>query len=181
MARMTYVAMLEPGEDGIGVSFPDLPGCVSFGDSASDVVRNAEEALSLHLEGLAQDAEPYPEATDLRVVAAETRQDPAFHDAVFVLVTAEAPDEAERVNVYLTKSLLQRVDAHARAAGINRSVFFTRAANAFITGLSAKREALMDEVVGKMADRIAAGLVKSGAQNVRVSEGGTDVTFTIPD
>ncbi|WP_300676912.1 type II toxin-antitoxin system HicB family antitoxin [uncultured Acetatifactor sp.] len=31
---MTYLAILEPGEDGsYGISFPDLPGCFSYGEN----------------------------------------------------------------------------------------------------------------------------------------------------
>ena len=33
MLSMTYLAVLEPGEDGsYGISFPDLPGCFSYGE-----------------------------------------------------------------------------------------------------------------------------------------------------
>ena len=50
----------------------------------------------------------------------------------YALVTVEAPDEAERVNVYLSRSLLQRVDRFARDAGLNRSAFFSQAAASYI-------------------------------------------------
>ena len=34
MSNMTYLAILEPGEDGsYGISFPDLPGCFSYGEN----------------------------------------------------------------------------------------------------------------------------------------------------
>ena len=53
MARMTYWAVLERGEDGgFGVFFPDLDGCITLGDTAAEAAENAREALSLHLEAM---------------------------------------------------------------------------------------------------------------------------------
>ena len=49
MLNLTYLAVLEPGEDGsYSVSFPDLPGCFSYGDNLTEAQRMAEEAASLH-------------------------------------------------------------------------------------------------------------------------------------
>lgn len=33
MRKLTYLAILEPSSDGYGVYFPDIPGCISFGDN----------------------------------------------------------------------------------------------------------------------------------------------------
>lgn len=37
-----------------------------------------------------------------------------------------------RVNICLTRNLLERIDAHAKRAGVNRSVFFIQAARAYM-------------------------------------------------
>ena len=77
MLNMTYLAVLEPGEDGsYGISFPDLPGCFSFGENLIEAQRMAEEAASLHVYGMERDGEKIPtpsvslprEATDGMVV-----------------------------------------------------------------------------------------------------------------
>lgn len=61
MLNLTYLAVLEPGEDGsYSVSFPDLPGCFSYGDDLEDARKMAEEAASLHVYGMEQDGEPIP-------------------------------------------------------------------------------------------------------------------------
>ena len=61
MKNLTYLAVLEPGEDGsYSVSFPDLPGCFSLGDDLQDARRMAEEAASLHVYGLEEDGEEIP-------------------------------------------------------------------------------------------------------------------------
>jgi len=53
--KLTYFAVLEPCEAGYGVYFPDLPGCVSMGDTYDQAIRNANEALGLHLWGMEDD------------------------------------------------------------------------------------------------------------------------------
>lgn len=62
MLNLTYLAILEPGEDGsYGISFPDLPGCFSFCDSLAEAGPMAAEAASLHVYGMEQDGEAIPE------------------------------------------------------------------------------------------------------------------------
>ena len=61
MLNLTYLAVLEPGEDGsYSVSFPDLPGCFSYGDNLAEAQRMAEEAASLHVYGMERDGDKIP-------------------------------------------------------------------------------------------------------------------------
>ena len=49
---------------------PDLPGCVSTGDTREECERNLTEAIEFHLEGMREDGEPIPEpATYVSMVA----------------------------------------------------------------------------------------------------------------
>lgn len=77
MLNLTYLAVLEPGEDGsYSISFPDLPGCFSYGDNLAEAQRMAEEAASLHVYGMERDGDEIPtpslnlprESTDGNVV-----------------------------------------------------------------------------------------------------------------
>ncbi len=45
-----YQALIEKDGISYSVSFPDLPGCFSTGDTRDDAAENAREALSLYLE-----------------------------------------------------------------------------------------------------------------------------------
>ena len=81
MLNLTYLAIMEPGENGsYSVSFPDLPGCFSYGADLEEASRMAAEAASLHVYGLEQDNEPIPapslslpkEVTDGNVVVSVT-------------------------------------------------------------------------------------------------------------
>lgn len=61
MKKITYLAILEPAEDGgYGVYFPDLPGCISYGKNIEDAQTNAVEAAGLHLYGMESDEEIFP-------------------------------------------------------------------------------------------------------------------------
>ena len=61
MRKLTYLAVLEPSADGYGVFFPDLPGCISFGETILDAQKNAQEALELHIYGMEKDNDTIPD------------------------------------------------------------------------------------------------------------------------
>ena len=60
MRKLTYLAVFEPANDGYGVFFPDLPGCISMGDNLEEAQKNAQEALELHIYGMEKDSENIP-------------------------------------------------------------------------------------------------------------------------
>ena len=121
-----YIALIhkDPGSD-YGVSFPDLPGCVTAGVDLDDARAMAEEALSLHLDGMAEDGEPIPEPSSLEAVMADREN----RDAVAILVDApSATAKAVRVNMTLPEDELARIDKFAAEHGMTRSGFLLHAA-----------------------------------------------------
>ncbi len=56
-----YAVIYEKGETNWGPIVPDLPGCVSIGDTLEEVEENVKEAISLYLEVLAERGEEIPE------------------------------------------------------------------------------------------------------------------------
>jgi predicted RNase H-like HicB family nuclease len=42
---------------------PDLPGCISTGDTLEETKLNIHEAIEFHLDGMRQDGDPIPEPT----------------------------------------------------------------------------------------------------------------------
>ena len=121
-----YIALIhkEPDSD-YGVSFPDLPGCITAGTSLDDARDMAAEALALHLEGFAADNEPAPEPSSLEAIMA----DPVNRDGVAIFVPAplRAP-KTVRINISLPEDVLEEVDSYAEANGYNRSGFLAHAA-----------------------------------------------------
>jgi len=47
-------------DEGISVYYPDLDGCVTFGNDEQEAFKNAREALTMHLHGIEQDGDPMP-------------------------------------------------------------------------------------------------------------------------
>lgn len=56
-----YAVIYEQGETNWGAIVPDLPGCVSIGDTLEQVQENVKEAIELYLEVLQERGEPIPE------------------------------------------------------------------------------------------------------------------------
>jgi predicted RNase H-like HicB family nuclease len=124
-----YPAVLERGEHGaVGVWFPDFPGCVAAARSQEEAMALASGALEAAMRGCAEREERLPEPTPVQDIVA-----PAGSDVIgIVAVGATPPDPSERVNVYLPKSLIERIDRLAAELGMNRSSFFGMAASAMI-------------------------------------------------
>lgn len=62
----SYIGLIHKDVDSdYGVSFPDLPGCISAGRTLDEARAMAQEALSLHIAGLIEDGEPVPPASTL--------------------------------------------------------------------------------------------------------------------
>ena len=58
-----YLIVIEKSETGYGAYVPDLPGCITVGDSVQEVKDNMQEALALHLEDLEEAHMPIPTNT----------------------------------------------------------------------------------------------------------------------
>ncbi|MEK4043345.1 type II toxin-antitoxin system HicB family antitoxin [Paenibacillus sp. FSL H8-0048] len=58
-----YYAKFGYAEDGITVTFPDLPGCITCGYSTEEAIQMAKEALALYLEDMIE--EDIPKSTNI--------------------------------------------------------------------------------------------------------------------
>ena len=57
---MKYLIILEKTSTGYSAYSPDLPGCVSAGDTAEDTETNMREAIEFHIEGMLQEGLSIP-------------------------------------------------------------------------------------------------------------------------
>jgi predicted RNase H-like HicB family nuclease len=55
---MRYAVVIEKGERNYSAYVPDLPGCVSVGDTLEEVKVEIREAIEFHLEGMREDGLP---------------------------------------------------------------------------------------------------------------------------
>ena len=139
MKRRLYPAVLERGPKGtFGAWFPDFPDCVAGGRSQEEAIERAENALGQAVDGLAEHERPLPEPTPIdRIVL------PKGCDFVaYFIVGVDPPDPSERVNVYLPKSLIGRIDRRAAELGMSRSSFCGLAATKALGMFPGAREGL---------------------------------------
>lgn len=78
--RYSFIAVFNIADDGISITFPDLPGCLPCADTLEGAVENAREALALHLWGMEQDNESIPEPTSIQNIQLEENEVPAVID-----------------------------------------------------------------------------------------------------
>lgn len=122
MARY-FPAIVEQASDGFGVFFPDLPGCISAGATVQEAALNAEEALQAHIDLSAEHGDAIPEPSTLDQISV----DPDVVEIARILVRAELPGRAIRVNITLPEDLLAAVDRHAARTGFSRSGLLAQA------------------------------------------------------
>jgi len=115
--RYFYPALFHYAPDGISVTFPDLPGCITCGDNSEEAFRIAREAMALHLYGMEQDGETIPEPS----APTALKPDPA---EVVTLIEAWMPpfrDEIENRAVKKTLTIPKWLDDIAQEHKVNFS------------------------------------------------------------
>jgi len=60
---MKYLIVIEKSETGYSAYSPDLPGCVSTGNTLEETEQNMREAIAFHIEGLKEEGYDIPEPT----------------------------------------------------------------------------------------------------------------------
>lgn len=122
-----YPALFEPREyGGYTVEFPDLPGCLTQGDTEQESMEMAKDALSGHIHAL----------LDLgREVPQPSRPSTLTVPPGAVLALVEGPGDAGRpvrINVSIDRVLLARIDALAKQEGMTRSGLLAAASRRFM-------------------------------------------------
>ena len=56
-----YAVIIEKASGNYSAYVPDLPGCVSVGDTVEETERNIREAIAFHIRGLREDGLDVPE------------------------------------------------------------------------------------------------------------------------
>ena len=125
MANYIAIVHKDPESD-FGVSFPDFPGCISAGRNIDDAKDMAQEALTLHIQGMIEDGDPLPVSSKLEEIMAN----PDFVDAAAYLVVGvpDARPRTVRVNITVPEVTLKQIDAAAKRRGMSRSSFLVHAA-----------------------------------------------------
>lgn len=92
-----------------GVTIPDVLGCFSYGEDIDEALENTKEALALHFDGLMEDNEPIPLATNIR--KHQNNQDYAGGTWAYIdFDISPYLGNQVRFNASLPKGLLERID-----------------------------------------------------------------------
>ncbi|MCL1986094.1 MAG: type II toxin-antitoxin system HicB family antitoxin [Betaproteobacteria bacterium] len=117
----------EPASD-YGITVPDFPGVFSGGSSLDEALANVQDALETYYEGEEIESLPAPTPLDTVIVS------DAAHSGAVVLVDVNFDFLNTRsvpVNITLPLWLRNRIDKAAKDAGMNRSKYLAKAAQAY--------------------------------------------------
>ena len=116
LGKYVFPAVFHPEDIGFSIHFPDLPGCITEGDTLEEASKMARDALELYLYELEQSSEPIPSPTG------------RYHiekDEYIVMVTAHMKvirSEMRNKAVKKTLTIPCWLNEEAEAAGINFSL-----------------------------------------------------------
>ena len=113
-----------------GVSVPDLPGCISAGDTLDEALAMIREAIELHLEGMIEDGQAIPRPKSLEIHRKRHAGAAAF--ALVQIDPANLRTKAVRINITLPERILTRLDRTAKRQGQTRSGLLATAVTEYV-------------------------------------------------
>jgi len=125
----SYIALIEEGKKSFSVVFPDVPGVVTTGNTYEEVIKNAHEALALHLE----EEDNLPAARSLKQIKKEWKEWKEWQsDADFTVTYIDllsVQKKRRRINITIDENILSRIDKRTR----NRSDFIAKAVESVLS------------------------------------------------
>lgn len=113
-----YPAIFDYAEEGISISFPDLPGCFSCADSDEEALSMAKDALGLHLYSMEEDDDDIPNPTPINKIKLEENQ-------VVVLIEVFMPSMRQAIENYSVKKTLS-IPQWLNKLAIERNINFSQ-------------------------------------------------------
>ncbi len=129
---MKYPIIIHKDDDSdYGVTFPDLPGCFSAGETIEEAMMNAQEAAECHIEGFLIDSDPIPVARSIE----EHKNNPEYNNGIWALVEVNLDKlslRSKRINITMPERLLNSLDYFAKKHGETRSGILAQAATQYM-------------------------------------------------
>ncbi|MGE3333640.1 MAG: type II toxin-antitoxin system HicB family antitoxin [Rhodospirillaceae bacterium] len=126
MSTKLYPGVIFQEEEGFSITFPDVAGAHSEGDTLDECLSMGQEALNLVLEVLAADKKPLPDASTVEAARAAARE--VYPEGKILTVQffeGALPGRAAKLAITMDENLVKRVDAAAGSYG--RSGFIAEA------------------------------------------------------
>lgn len=120
MRKMIYPAVFEPAGNGAySVYFPDLPGCISCGETYAEAVAGASEALGIHLYSMEKDGDEIPAPSEDPEIDPET--EPGYRIAMITVYPDMVAQELDNRRVKTNVTLPAWLKEQAESIGVNYS------------------------------------------------------------
>ncbi len=129
-----YPAIFDYATDGISIEFPDLPGCFPCANSTEQAVKNAKEAMALHLWSMEEDEDIIPEPSPVDKLKLKPNQ-------ISILIEAYMPlyrSTIENLSVKKTLTIPQWLNRLAEENKVNFSQVLQSALKEYL-GVDARR------------------------------------------
>jgi predicted RNase H-like HicB family nuclease len=123
--KLTYFAVFEPVATGYSVYFPDIPGCVSYGEDFEEAQKQAADALGLHLYGMEKDGDEIP--TPSKVPQVDTETAPGYIISPVSIFPSIVRNELDNRAVKTNLTIPAWLKEIAEAQGVNYSKIFQSA------------------------------------------------------
>jgi len=138
MAKHYFAGFVPVPGGGYHITIPDVPRCFTQAESLEEGMEAAAEVLAMCLRDMAENNRPAPEPSPLsqvrKLVAKELQElkCEAGEEIIYPLIAAPSLDMAPvKLSISLPRTILEEVDAKARAGGFTRSGFLAHAAQAY--------------------------------------------------
>lgn len=129
---MKYSLVIHKDHDSdYGVTFPDIPGCFSAGNSIEEAILQAQEAAECHIEGLLLDYDPIPVSSSIE----KHKNNPDYRNGIWALIEIDISKltlKSQRVNISIPEGLLNTIDHFAKNHGETRSSLLAHAATEYM-------------------------------------------------
>jgi predicted RNase H-like HicB family nuclease len=124
-----YYAIFKHNKESVEVEFPDLTGCVTFGDNWDEALGNATDVLAAWLANAETQFVKKPSSyQDLKKKFKNAKLVPIALDEKIL----ETYEELKRFNVIFPSRLLKKVDDYRRRTGLKRSTLLKIATEEYL-------------------------------------------------
>lgn len=114
-----FPAIFYPDEKYIGVKFPDLPGCLTFGEDLENALAMAREALGGYLLSVEDANEPIPEPTPFASITTKQGESVVLIEVWMSVIRDDERDKAVKKTITIPNWLnLKAMEAQVNFSGV---------------------------------------------------------------
>ena len=123
-----FPAVFHSAEDGISITFPDLPGCLPCAQTMEEAFANAKEALQLHVFGMEEDGEDIPIPSQVAAISLKKGESLAMIEAWMPPFREKMSNKSTSKTVTIPRWL----DVIAKREKVNYSHIFQEALKSYL-------------------------------------------------